>query len=378
MTHPRENVASRQALRSSIPLLDELITTAVHGLSQIADQPVTDVPQTYRGIPTGSGPTLQSQGRNLRYAAIAALGFSMMPESVQRTSLSGRTAADFAVECQQAARGGEAGAAALALWAAAEVADAADATLVTQLESLIDGPLDTVVASWIITAAIAAGSGAEWLRDRATERLLEHQGTAGIFPHTLPPAGGLRGHVGCFADQVYPIQAFARLAGATGRDDYLAVANRTARRIAELQGDQGQWWWHYDHRDGSVVEGFPVYSVHQHGMAPMALFELAEAAGPDHSQAIATGVSWLTTHPECMEPLISPDLGVIWRKVGRREPAKASRAIGALTTKIRPGLHVPGLDRMLPPGRVDYECRPYELGWLLYAWGGTTGDGRTS
>jgi len=23
----------------------------------------------------------------------------------------------------------------------------------------------------------------------------------------------------------------------------------------------------------------------------------------------------------------------------------------------------------MPPGRVDYECRPYELGWLLYAWG---------
>ena len=23
---------------------------------------------------------------------------------------------------------------------------------------------------------------------------------------------------------------------------------------------------------------------------------------------------------------------------------------------------------LFPPVRVDYECRPYELGWLLYAW----------
>ena len=23
---------------------------------------------------------------------------------------------------------------------------------------------------------------------------------------------------------------------------------------------------------------------------------------------------------------------------------------------------------MFPPGPIDYECRPYELGWLLYAW----------
>jgi hypothetical protein len=26
------------------------------------------------------------------------------------------------------------------------------------------------------------------------------------------------------------------------------------------------------------------------------------------------------------------------------------------------------LDRMFPPGVVDHECRPYELGWLLVAW----------
>jgi hypothetical protein len=28
------------------------------------------------------------------------------------------------------------------------------------------------------------------------------------------------------------------------------------------------------------------------------------------------------------------------------------------------------LDRVCPPGVIDYECRPYELGWLLYAWVG--------
>jgi hypothetical protein len=23
---------------------------------------------------------------------------------------------------------------------------------------------------------------------------------------------------------------------------------------------------------------------------------------------------------------------------------------------------------LFPPTTVDYECRPYELGWLMYAW----------
>jgi hypothetical protein len=35
---------------------------------------------------------------------------------------------------------------------------------------------------------------------------------------------------------------------------------------------------------------------------------------------------------------------------------------------VRPSLRLAGLDRVFPPGRIDYECRPYELGWLLYAW----------
>jgi hypothetical protein len=39
-----------------------------------------------------------------------------------------------------------------------------------------------------------------------------------------------------------------------------------------------------------------------------------------------------------------------------------------VTTALRPGLHLPGLDRAFPPDLIDHECRPYELGWLLYAW----------
>jgi len=360
----------RAALRGGQPLIDDLVSIAVRGLSQIASQPVTEVPQTYRGVASADGPRLEAQGENLRYAAMAALGFGRVPEDVQRGALGGRTAADFALECQRAAiEQSEPGAAALSLWAAAEVAGAADDRLLAPLAAALEGPVDTVVAAWILTAAVAVGAGAEDLRDRAAQRLLEHRGTAGVFPHTLPPARGVRGHVGCFADQVYPIQAFARLHGATGRPEHLAVANATAQRIVDLQGDQGQWWWHYDHRDGSVVEGFPVYSVHQHGMAPMALFDLAEAGGQNHTDAVRRGLGWLTSHPECVEPLVAPELGVVWRKVGRREIAKASRIVGAVTTSIKPGLHIPGLDRLMPPGPVDYECRPYELGWLLYAWG---------
>ena len=146
------------------------------------------------------------------------------------------------------------------------------------------------------------------------------------------------------------------------------AAEACAARICKLQGIAGQWWWHYDTRNGSIVEGYPVYSVHQHAMAPMALLDLREAGGADHSDAVARGLGWLEEHPEVSVPLVSHENNVIWRKAARREPKKAVRAISAMTTALRPGLLLPGLDAIFPPCEVDYECRPYELGWLLYAW----------
>jgi hypothetical protein len=182
-----------------------------------------------------------------------------------------------------------------------------------------------------------------------------------------------RAHVGCFADQVYPIQALARFAAATGDARALEASAACAQRIVELQGTAGQWWWHYDTRTGNVVEGYPVYSVHQHAMGPMALFDLAEAGGPDHGPAIAKGLDWIHDHPESAESLIDESRGVIWRKIGRRERRKAVRTLRAVTTAIRPGFRLDRLDRMFPPGPIDHECRPYELGWLLYAWHDPTG-----
>jgi hypothetical protein len=201
-------------------------------------------------------------------------------------------------------------------------------------------------------------------------RLAVHQGPGGTYPHLLDPSRrhGWRGHVGSFADQVYPLQALARASTLTGNRELLRAADRTADQLCRLQGPAGQWWWWYDARTGDVVEAFPVYSVHQHAMAPMVLFDLLEAGGHDHRDAIAAGLGWLDEHPEVTGALIDDEAGLVWRKVGRREPHKAARAIGAATTRLRPGWRLPGLDALLPPTVIDHECRPYELGWLLYAW----------
>lgn len=330
--------------------------------------------QTTRRNPAWPG-GLRPEGVNLRYAAIVALGAARLNPDEQRAMLDGTSAARLAeAVAEQARDDADLGAVALAAWAAAEVAEVADVALLERLASTVDAaePVPTVDLAWTLSALLAARK----LHDRPEHieqiavRLRTAQGAMGTFPHALPRTslGRHRAHVGCFADQVYPIQALARHHAATGDPASLASAQRCADRIVHLQGPAGQWWWHYDVRTGDVVEGYPVYSVHQHAMAPMALFELAEAGGTDHAAAVAAGVAWLADHPEVSQPLLDESSGAIWRKVGRREPRKAVRSIRSVTTAVAPRWRLGVLDRVFPPAVIDYECRPYELGWLLYAW----------
>jgi len=100
----------------------------------------------------------------------------------------------------------------------------------------------------------------------------------------------------------------------------------------------------------------------------MALFSLRNAGGPDYEKEVQKGLEWLAFSPEIQGSLVDEKTGVIWRKVARREPGKLGRYIQAAASRVHPGFRAPGLDVVFPPMAVDYECRPYHLGWLLYAW----------
>ena len=381
LTCPRV-AAIRQVDADSCRQVVHLAHLAVRGLTASYDVASGEFAQTLRGIASTGGVHLQRQGTNLRYGGMAALGISRLPASVQHQVLAGRTADDVAhTIAELALRSEDPGAVAMAAWAYAEVTTAFPDRLLQRLrEMLRDGrPLPTVDLSWLLTAAVVASDRGDTddLVTGAASRLQRYCGPGGTYPHMLPPShqSRWRAHVGSFADQVYPVQALARASVLTGDRTLLETADRTAARLCDLQGPGGQWWWHYDSRTGDVVEPYPVYSVHQHAMAPMVLLDLHEAGGSDRRPEIAAGLRWLDDHPEVVEELVSDRFGVVWRKVGRREPRKAARAMNAATSAISPGWRTPGVDRLFPPVVVDHECRPYELGWLLYAWLPATGAG---
>jgi len=86
------------------------------------------------------------------------------------------------------------------------------------------------------------------------------------------------------------------------------VGRRTcAEAICRMQGPSGQWWWHYDARNGRIFERYPVYAVHQDGMAPMALFALGEVARLDFSEPIYKGLAWISGNNELPDRRSSAD-----------------------------------------------------------------------
>ncbi len=363
-------VADRDA--QSAALLQRLLRLALRRLSEqyINGEFVFTV--TGEMAPDG-GWLLKPTGTSVRYGAIAALGLRRVTGSEQCAVLAGRTYDDLVGQlAKRLDEITDVGDAALVCWVAAEAAHSELPHAVTRLQYLDgqQGTLDVVSAAWVVSALVAARHqvDVEQHLAAARQRLLAARGAI-AYPHTTNGAGRwYRAHVGSFADQVYPIQALARLHGSADDPEALAVAEAVTRVIVAAQGASGQWWWHYDSRTGTVVEGYPVYTVHQHAMAPMALLDLADAGNENHLDAICSGLRWLADRPESPEALVIEEPPITWRKIARGDQRKVVRGARAFATGLRPGLRLHALDWVFRPGVIDRECRPYELGWLLMTW----------
>jgi hypothetical protein len=239
------------------------------------------------------------------------------------------------------------------------------------LDPLKDGH-QTVDVAWALAAlTLESNPSLSELRHRVARRLMDAcRAESDLFPHTIHGGGRwLRAHVSSFADQIYPIHALSAYAAASADSAALEVARKCARRLCALRGEHGQWWWHYDCRTGRIVERYPVYAIHQDAMGPMGLFALQDASGLDFTTDVASGVAWLEQSPELGgNTLVDDRADLIWRKVARREPWKLARSAQAIASRLHSGFRLPWIDALMPPTEVDYEDRPYHLGWLLYAW----------
>lgn len=308
-------------------------------------------------------------GRSVRYSVMTEIG-------LRRASAAG-IAHPFDLEQVRDATIAELGASelrpgdfGLLLWAES----LAPRDLAEEFERLLRGSLERegglegregMEVAWIVQGLALAGRRGPLLED-ALRVLLQTNAAPGDLLYHYGP-GNRRRRFPNFATQIYGVLALATAARLGLDERALPAARKLADRLLALQLGDGGWPWLFDADRGTVVEPYEVYSVHQHGMAPMALLELTEVGGDErYAEAASRGVDWLHGRNDLGIEFADEDERLIYRSIRRRRPwARIAIAANLAGSKVarRPVLRPRALE-------LHAVGRPYELGWLLEAWAG--------
>src|SRR5262249_13588528 len=133
-------------------------------------------------------------------------------------------------------------------------------------------------------------------------------------------------------------------------------------------GPNGEWPWLYDAKQGTVVDFYEIYSVHQYGMAP-ALLEFAERHNvPKAREALIRGFKWVLGDNQLAKIMLVPELHLTIRSQVRNGELHTNklRMLRALSSAISTRQA-----RLTDPTNIQlrHECRSYELGWILWSFG---------
>jgi hypothetical protein len=371
---PAETLIEQEQKKSGTPGIRELCDLAAAGLVQMLHPEKHIFCDTY--IRSANG--MRRERLSPRYTMMTLLGLHRYEHSGRRSPVAMTPVLDALLrDTSWISTAGDLG---LLLWACAELVPERLPEIYRKiggegaLVRFVDGQRGhTMEVAWYLTGIascyLAGHSDLPGLSKQAAtaRRILEANcGVSGIYGHLSRSkswTGFVRGRIGTFADQVYPTIAFARLSQAIEDDKARQMALRTAEKMCERQAPLGEWCWHYDSVTGRVVSRYPVYSVHQHAMAPMMLFAASEATGCDFTEAIYKGLAWISGNNEIHRDLVEPSLNLVWRSI-YLDSTDAYADAALRFSQLRKG--TADASRL----KVRYECRPYELGWLLYAFAG--------
>jgi hypothetical protein len=271
------------------------------------------------------------------------------------------------------------------VWASVLAGDLRGQELLARLAKVDPQSCSTGDLGQALYGLVTGGRAYVPLRDRAEraaravagELLQRFSPRAEVFRasprRSIPRRALIEGGLSSFAAQVYPLHGLAAFYLWTGGTPPDALA-RVAARIVEAQGPLGQWWWIYSSRSRVILEGYPVYSVHQDGMAFLGLMELERLGLGSFADELALGLDWLSGANELGTDLVEREPALVNRCIQRcGSDADGSYGISRANFGLVIGRSVaPRLsnDRTAAdPSRLEVlrECRSYHLGWLLYA-----------
>ena len=264
----------------------------------------------------------------------------------------------------------------MALWAGAALGQALPGPLAARVRTMLadDNVLARLTAQdlgMLISGLTAQRiASAEWRP--ATDRLIGvlrdryHDPGSRLFYNQ---ATGLRRAFSSFASQVYSLLALYQYGEAFSQDWAIGLANEAAAGLIALQGRRGEWPWFYYVPQRRVVDFYEVYSVHQHGMAPAFLHHAVRYDVPGARDALVKGFNWLFGGNEMGISMLRPAERMFYRSQVRH---------GELDASWRRGLRSLANATLRRDDAVERhsglvlrrECRSYELGWILWSFGG--------
>ncbi len=328
-----------------------------------------------------------NEGTSMRYTAIAMLGLLEEKRLGFQCRIDIRPIIERIItEYKYASNLGDLG---LALWVLARGAragvvdsglDEALEFTITSLKSdrnLETRIIDSMKHSWVLMALLecrACGLEAKGFNAAVEHSYLDlqqnyHKNTS-LFSFNRREERGLPPvlkRLSFFAEQVYGILAMASFYESTGDEEALSTAEACADKLVFFQTKKGGWPWRYNAVKGTLAEVFPLYSVHQDGMAPMALARLSQVSSHDYIPHILKGLSWLEGNNELNTRLYDEKLDIIWRSALRKGPLKFfSQMNKALALINFSNLHIS--DKLVPFYDTKKEVRSYHMGWILCAY----------
>ena len=249
----------------------------------------------------------------------------------------------------------------LVLWAEAVADGSASGEILAEIQRRL--PLDPArlpleELAWLVSGLSEAEPDGPLFGDMA-RGLIARGLDSGLLADSHRRVGGGLGAVG---SQLHAVVALAK-ARASGWHEGKDALDSAARGVLLLQQEDGAWPALLDPRKGRVAEVYPVFTVNQLAMAPMALRD----TGPEGESAIARGVEWARGGNALGFDLVHPEEARIDHGiVPRRHAGSVLRGVGKATRLIKGEPRRLDRDDLILDPRLSAE----DLGWLLEAWVG--------
>lgn len=263
----------------------------------------------------------------------------------------------------------------LALWAESR----ADGGAVNEITGLIPGKLPKgferiplKALAWLVSglteASTRVGGGPELdsLLERAGEALIARavSDTGFMSDHHHRIGGGMTPVSG----QFHALTALCQLQRAGRADASGGAAGGLLSALLDIQREDGSWPGIVDPVRGEAAALYPVFTVTQVALAPIALRISREIGLSGETETAShAGIAWADGNNRLGFDLVHEKEARLDRAImPRRKPGAVSRGFTSAARRLRGRLSEPDRTELI----LDPEVSSEDLGWVLEAWAG--------